>query len=351
VIDHNLCKALGLDNKAVHDRIRLLELGARDKETIDKLHRFVIDPHIDSIVDEFYEFIMSHHQFRAYIQDAALVAKLTRTFRIYLTTLGVDFDTLAYFNDRLRVGIAHHRISMPLMLYECAYRKMQELLLERIPEELNDKLVVALNRVVHKIVSLDITLAIDSYHMESVRDLKGEIKNLFEKEEQIKRYASIDPLTRIRNRGAILDRLRKVCSDKTNLNDYTVIMIDIDNLREVNDQLGHLVGDYLIKLIVEKIKTVLSKKDVFGRYGGDEFMILLENKNVEEALVVAHRINKVVTKEKFLVGSDELSVSISQGLSSLGKNRKIIENIRCVDNALIKAKHKKHDKIVIAEEP
>jgi len=344
-----LCKAMGLDNRSVQDRLRLLELGSKDKPFIEKLHRFVIDPYVEQIIDDFYEYVMTHHEFRAFIQDSSVVASLTRTFRIYLNTLGIDFDTLEYFNGRLRVGIAHHRIAMPLMLYECAYRKMQELILEKIPSELNEELTIALNRIVHKVVSLDITLAIDSYNLESVKGLKGEIKSLFEKEEQMKRYASIDPLTRIRNRGAILDRLRKITTDKTDLDDYCIIMIDVDNLREVNDRLGHLVGDYLIKVIVEKIKTKISKKDVFGRYGGDEFMILLKDRSVKASVSLAEEIREAVCEGTYNIGSETLNVSISQGVSALDKSKNIVEIIRNVDKAMIKAKHETSQKIVVAE--
>lgn len=338
MLEHNLCKALGLDGRAIKDRLRLLELSSNDEATVEKLHRFVIHPNLNEIIDEFYEFVMAHQEYRVFVHDASVVSRLTRTFRIYLESLGVKFGSMDYFQDRLRVGIAHHRIGMSLILYQTAYRKMQQILLDKIPRELNSDLTCDLVSIVHKIVSLDISLAIDSYNLENVKDLKAEIKKHFDKEVQFKHFASIDPLTRIVNRGSLIDKLKTIMKDSSDTQTYAVLMIDINNLRDVNDRLGHLVGDFLIKKIVEKVKEVLPKGSLFGRYGGDEFMLIVKSISRQEAETLAASIDTIIGGEVFSIGKENLSVGLSQGVSLLDRDASLAENIKRVDRAMIDAK-------------
>jgi len=349
VRDHMLCKALGLDTKAIYERLHLLEFSGADRALVEKMHMFVIQPNLATLVDRFYEYVLAHPQFREFASDASTIAKLTHTFHDYLDTLGKNYESIDYFNDRLRVGIAHHRIGMSLMLYECAYHKLQSLLLNEIPAELNEKLFAGLQDIIRKVVALDISLAIDSYNLESFKGFKDEIRQLFSQEEKMKHYASIDPLTGVENRSAILQRIKQIISGSSDAESYALVMIDIDNLRSINDEQGHLVGDHLIKGVVDRIRSELEKHDVLGRYGGDEFLLLLKGVGLDQAVEKMKNIYRKVCKEEFDIGQGKIKVSISQGVTLLDGSKKLIDFIKKVDKALLQAKQAEKTKIVVSK--
>lgn len=112
-------------------------------------------------------------------------------------------------------------------------------------------------------------------------------------EEKLKIFASTDDLTDIFNRRTGLALLEKYINEtKINNNRVTIFFIDIDNLKAVNDTYGHKEGDELIITTVGLIKRGLRKSDILCRFGGDEFLMILPDCEVEEAERVWQRINK-----------------------------------------------------------
>ena len=160
-------------------------------------------------------------------------------------------------------------------------------------------------------------------------------------EEQLLYGALHDGLTGLPNRLFFINRLKIViesASNDPNYN-YAILFLDLDSFKVVNDSLGHLVGDELLKQVAQKLKECLSKKDTIARFGGDEFAILVENiSSIKEALKITKNIYKKL-QQPFLLDNYEIFISASIGITSSGiKYQKPEEILRDADVAMYQAK-------------
>lgn len=181
---------------------------------------------------------------------------------------------------------------------------------------------------------------------------KGEFFSLFEAidrlqrmlqqrdafEFQLKNIANTDPLTGVSNRLALSEYLKIVESYPQKFTQTCLMIIDIDRFKQVNDQYGHIVGDRVIVSIAEQLKQNIRSSDLIIRYGGDEFLILLEQVQFVDARLLAEKIRIAISLEEIgLSGSDEkLHVSVSIGFA-IGATS-WIELLEKADSSLLKAK-------------
>ncbi|MBD2597053.1 diguanylate cyclase [Nostoc sp. MBR 210] len=131
--------------------------------------------------------------------------------------------------------------------------------------------------------------------------------------------ALADSLTEISNRRAMeWDLPRQVKKARTQSNPLSLIILDIDYFKKVNDTYGHLVGDRLLQLLASRLRHNLRSKDTPFRYGGEEFVIVLTNTTGEEAVIVAERLNRIVAEQPFAMGKElTIPITISLGVASL----------------------------------
>ncbi len=126
-------------------------------------------------------------------------------------------------------------------------------------------------------------------------------------------------------------------------------MIDIDDFKKVNDNYGHQMGDLILIRIATAIKNELREVDSFGRYGGEEFLIVLPNTSAQEALQVAEKIRLKIAKTKFNDLSQGFTITLSQGISdsSIDTLQSEDQLLHQVDTALYQAKHSGKNSSVI----
>lgn len=181
---------------------------------------------------------------------------------------------------------------------------------------------------------------------------KGEFFSLFEAidrlqrmlqqrdafEFQLKNIANTDPLTGVSNRLALSEYLKIVESYPQKFTQTCLMIIDIDRFKQVNDQYGHIVGDRVIVSIAEQLKQNIRSSDLIVRYGGDEFLILLEQVQFIDARLLAEKIRIAISLEEIdLSGSDEkLHVSVSIGFAIGAASW--IELLEKADRSLLRAK-------------
>ena len=165
--------------------------------------------------------------------------------------------------------------------------------------------------------------------------------------ERMKELAIIDELTGIYNRRFFYLAANKAIDRAIRYHkDLSLILIDIDHYKDVNDHFGHIAGDKVLQRITQVIQKELRESDIFSRYGGEEFLILLSDTGLKAAVEVAERLRKKIEELKVKYNEEEISVTISLGVTQLTAKRvSLQELIAVVDQALYGAKQKGRNRV------
>ncbi|WP_164674491.1 GGDEF domain-containing protein [Spirulina subsalsa] len=144
-------------------------------------------------------------------------------------------------------------------------------------------------------------------------------RTLMQENDYLSTIALCDPLTEIGNRRALdWDLPRQVYNARKHYVPLSIAVVDIDYFKAVNDNYGHLVGDRILQLLITRIKRKLRPLDTIFRYGGEEFVVVFKQANLDQAEVIAQRLRRAVAEQPFLVEPElSLSVTISLGIAEL----------------------------------
>ena len=341
-MSNKLCVEFGFDRSAIVERLNLLGLGGPAIPMIAaELQSHVIQPNVDSIIEEFYEALAQTGEFQSLALGEGQVNHLKMTQRTYLLSLGQEFDTLEYFESRLRVGAAHERVGVSLSLYQSFYCQLQNMLLTLIPEEIRQKpdAFAELAHFIIKITSLDMSLAIETYHSTEVHDLEDSITVCREESELLRRSLRFDTVTRVHSRAFVVQALEEklVLAAKSG-DPLCAVMADLDHFKEINDAHGHQVGDHVLHDVATRMVTGARGSDVVGRYGGEEFLIIFENASLDVARDLSERIRIRVLADPFIEDSTPLHVTVSLGVAEARDGDDAETLIRRADMALYEAK-------------
>jgi diguanylate cyclase (GGDEF)-like protein len=147
-----------------------------------------------------------------------------------------------------------------------------------------------------------------------------------------------DPLTGINNRHSLIKKIQAAFKQAKNSQaDFCLLMIDIDNLKSINHRLGHTVGDAVLKQVATLVASIMRKNDVFGRFGGEEFIVCLPNTSSASAIDIAERIRLCIQEHTWQLDKVD-NVCVSIGLAYLDNDIDLIRLIRCADEQLYQAK-------------
>jgi len=155
----------------------------------------------------------------------------------------------------------------------------------------------------------------------------------------LQRLAVLDPLSGLPNRTLIMDRLEQALREAKRFgHGIALIMIDLDHFKEVNDTLGHSVGDELLIAVGNTLRSGLREPDTLGRLGGDEFAVVVPHANHDTALTVVNKLHSVL-QHPLKIGDNNFSVSASMGVALYpehGDDPSVL--LRCADVAMYVAK-------------
>ncbi|HHJ16080.1 MAG TPA: EAL domain-containing protein, partial [Gammaproteobacteria bacterium] len=133
--------------------------------------------------------------------------------------------------------------------------------------------------------------------------------------DELQHFAVHDPLTALPNRTLVLDRLQQaILTARRNHHTMALIMIDLDHFKEVNDTLGHSVGDELLVGVGKRFESALREPDTLGRLGGDEFAVVLPQANLEAALTVTGKLQAAL-QQPLEIEHNSFSVAASMGIA------------------------------------
>ncbi|BAF70237.1 GGDEF domain-containing protein [Nitratiruptor sp. SB155-2] len=166
--------------------------------------------------------------------------------------------------------------------------------------------------------------------------------------QELQNQSLIDRMTGAYNRRYLDIFMKKNVPQALRANvPYTIMMLDIDHFKMVNDTYGHDAGDKVIKILVDTIKENIRKSDVVVRFGGEEFLVLLYNCHKEDSLQIAENIRKSFSKKRIDVGDEKIHKTVSIGLCEFPKDTKQFWHaIKLADMALYQAKENGRNKIV-----
>ncbi|MCG8050501.1 MAG: EAL domain-containing protein [Candidatus Thiodiazotropha endolucinida] len=175
----------------------------------------------------------------------------------------------------------------------------------------------------------------------------NDISKLKEAEDDLRYLAHHDTLTNLPNRLYFQDRLSQAISRAKRLKKkFGLLFIDIDNFKNINDSLGHQVGDRLLQLVSERLYNSLRKHDVIARLGGDEFIVLIEN--TDKPVELRHIADKIKTNFKYpiRVRSHDFQITASIGISIYPENgQSSDELLRTADSAMYEAKNSGRNRV------
>lgn len=151
--------------------------------------------------------------------------------------------------------------------------------------------------------------------------------------------ANTDPLTNLLNRRIMMTRIEeeKEKVDKGGAS-FSLLMIDVDNFKQINDEFGHDGGDFVLGLLAEKLKLGVRKNDLISRWGGDEFLVMLIETDPENGRMVAEKIRSHVENSPFIYHEINIPVTITLGISDCDNEKSISSCLRKADLALYKGK-------------
>ncbi len=199
------------------------------------------------------------------------------------------------------------------------------------------------------------TKQVKNSHLRFKADIESnqhEVAMLREELEKVRQEATTDGLTGLLNRRTLDSHLPKEITHSKQTNTaLSILLIDIDKFKLVNDNYGHLVGDKVIRYIAKTIKTTVSDKTEVFRFGGEEFCVLLPNTDSAEALNIAENIRKAQEKDQLIASNNNERigrVTVSIGIATYLQNESIESFIDRADRALYQAKSKGRNRAICA---
>ncbi|MCA9506675.1 MAG: GGDEF domain-containing protein, partial [Myxococcales bacterium] len=158
-----------------------------------------------------------------------------------------------------------------------------------------------------------------------------------------------DPLTGVLNRKGLDEALqREIASARRRSSSLCIGLLDVDNFKRINDSHGHRVGDAALRHLADVIRDTLRPQDILGRFGGEEFIVILPNTSAEDAVIAMQRLQRALTNQYFLTAGERLLITFSAGVARLGPDEDAEAAIDRADKAMYRAKKAGRNRVLMA---
>ncbi len=189
--------------------------------------------------------------------------------------------------------------------------------------------------------------------------VRGGTAQLKEAQAKLEQIATTDGLTEIANRGYLVargdeefERIKRNRIRSERPADMGCIMLDIDHFKNVNDTYGHHAGDVVLKEVARRLSVSVRPYDVIGRYGGEEFVVLLPDTNFAQSLIVAERIREKIRTEPITAEGKQLIITASLGVAGSDETDSCLADIiKRADEGMYKAKKGGRDRVAWIDQP
>ena len=253
-----------------------------------------------------------------YFSRESMAGHINESFELGIKQLGESIDNSENFDD-LKNNLNH------------IVTALQQRVIEEVEAEESETKILE-----NKIVGMSNKIKLLEDH---AKDLEKTIR-------QKHMEAITDPLTGLYNRAAYVQALEKAWMKwQQEKIPSTMLVWDIDHFKTINDRHGHAAGDKVLQSVAKKLETGVRKGDILARFGGEEFVMLLADKTLEEGMQLAERIRALIAETEFTYKQQPLHVTISCGVASFVKKDTPTTIFERADKALYKAKRGGRDRV------
>jgi len=185
--------------------------------------------------------------------------------------------------------------------------------------------------------------------LQSLHRMRNEVEQAHRKSNILARQVYLDPLTEVHNRRAFERRIREELSRFHRYGQrFSLILIDADHFKRINDQFGHRAGDRCLKEMVRRIQKVLRESDFLARYGGEEFVVILPGTDGNAAFSTGERLRRLVEKTGFLYRDETIPLTVSLGITEVRESDRSPEKLfERVDRAMYTAKESGRNRSIL----
>ena len=169
--------------------------------------------------------------------------------------------------------------------------------------------------------------------------------------DRLRVQATHDPLTGLWNHEEILKNLdQELAQTNRNGGCISIIMADLDNFKFVNDTHGHMAGDAVLRIVAQRMLERMRPYDALGRYGGEEFLIVLPSSNQDAAMALAERVRSIISETPVDTSEGLLPITLSLGVATCCQGQKLeaATLVRAADSALYQAKQAGRNRVTVA---
>src|SRR5688572_23622654 len=184
------------------------------------------------------------------------------------------------------------------------------------------------------IFSLTLTAIFMRSSIRSRREVEKSNRELREARDKLELLAQMDPLTEALNRHAFHSLLRRNESDRESVTSGSVAVLDIDNLKPINDTWGHSTGDKAIRVVARSMRSLIRADDMLFRWGGDEFLVLMFNLSEEETSRRMQKLNGILDENCRKWPQMPVTVTISHGVAGFDSLTQLGHAIEVADQAM-----------------
>jgi diguanylate cyclase (GGDEF)-like protein len=176
--------------------------------------------------------------------------------------------------------------------------------------------------------------------MKEVEGLRAKVNDLTFRLSEVEQIADQDPLLPIYNRRAFVRELTRVQASVERYNtEASLVYLDLNRFKEINDDLGHEAGDYVLSQVALRLKECVRDTDIVGRLGGDEFGLILSRTKADDARHMIDRLPKLFAEKPIIWKGVRLDTSLSSGVVPINPERNPEQTLSAADTEMYKEKH------------
>jgi len=320
--DRSLAEQMGLHELEISARKKLLNFEDADVKALISVQELV-GAEIDEIIELFYLQLLAVDEVSLIIGDSDSLSRLKTYQRKYILDLFSGIYDSEYVNNRLRIGLVHKRIGVETKHYITAMAHLKSILTEWITIGFQQKnQVTTILIALEKLLNFDIQLVFDTFISTLVSEIESSKKKVEDyatsletevkqRTQELEELSQKDPMTGLYNRRALESFMsRDISLVRRNNTDMTALYLDMDGFKQINDVLGHVVGDELLVMISDVLLEIARDSDIVCRMGGDEFCVILNQCSEEQSMIIANRVVALFDEKN--TGEASLSIGLAQ---------------------------------------